>query len=65
MAVQRSLTTTAADGTTVRALDEGQGPVILILHPGMETGTRYQKVAAILARAFGSFGCTVASTGWI
>jgi pimeloyl-ACP methyl ester carboxylesterase len=46
------LTTTAADGTTVRALDEGQGPVILILHPGMETGTRYQKVAAILARRF-------------
>jgi pimeloyl-ACP methyl ester carboxylesterase len=48
----RTLTTTAADGTTVRALDEGQGPVLLILHPGMETGTRYQKVAAILARRF-------------
>jgi pimeloyl-ACP methyl ester carboxylesterase len=52
MTVQRSLTTTAADGTTVRALDEGQGPVILILHPGMETGARYQKVADILARRF-------------
>ena len=52
MGVPRSLTTTAVDGTTVRALDEGQGPVILILHPGMETGTRYQKVAAILARRF-------------
>jgi pimeloyl-ACP methyl ester carboxylesterase len=48
----RTLTTTAADGTTVRALDEGQGPAILILHPGMETGTRYQKVAAILTRRF-------------
>jgi pimeloyl-ACP methyl ester carboxylesterase len=48
----RTLTTTSADGTTVRALDEGQGPVILILHPGMETGTRYGKVAAILSKRF-------------
>jgi pimeloyl-ACP methyl ester carboxylesterase len=47
-----TLTTTSADGTTVRALDEGQGPVILILHPGMETGTRYGKVAAILSKRF-------------
>jgi hypothetical protein len=47
MIVQRSLTTTAADGTTVRALDEG-----LIIHPGMETGARYQKLAAIRARRF-------------
>ena len=47
-----TLTTTSSDGTTVRALDEGQGPVILILHPGMETGTRYGKVAAILSKRF-------------
>ena len=47
-----TLTTTSADGTTVRALDEGQGPVILILHPGMETGTRYGKVAATLSKRF-------------
>jgi pimeloyl-ACP methyl ester carboxylesterase len=48
----RTLTATATDGTNVRALDQGQGPVILILHPGMETGTRYQQVAAMLARRF-------------
>jgi hypothetical protein len=47
-----TLTTTSADDSTVRALDEGQGPVILILHPGMETGTRYRKVAAILSKRF-------------
>jgi len=48
----RTLTAIAADGTSVRALDEGQGSVILILHPGMETGTRYQKVAAMLSARF-------------
>lgn len=46
------LTITSADGASVRAFDEGQGPVILILHPGMETGTRYGKVAAILSKRF-------------
>lgn len=43
---------TAADGTTVRAFDEGQGPVILILHPGLDTGARYAKVAAELTPRF-------------
>lgn len=43
------LTATAADGTSVRALDEGEGRVILILHPGMDTGKSYTKVAAKLA----------------
>jgi pimeloyl-ACP methyl ester carboxylesterase len=43
---------TAADGTTVRAHDEGEGPVVLMLHPGMETGTRYKKVAQILSKRF-------------
>ncbi|MDQ6920808.1 MAG: hypothetical protein M3256_17295 [Actinomycetota bacterium] len=28
------LTTTAADGTNVRAFSEGQGRAILVLHPG-------------------------------
>jgi hypothetical protein len=46
------LTAVAADGTTVRARDEGRGPAILILHPGMETGTRYKKVARILEDRF-------------
>src|SRR5262245_36700029 len=46
------LTTTAADGTRVRALDEGRGPTILILPPGMETGTRYARVARLLSPRF-------------
>jgi pimeloyl-ACP methyl ester carboxylesterase len=46
------LTAAAPDGTTVRARDEGRGPAILILHPGMETGTRYKKVARTLAGRF-------------
>jgi hypothetical protein len=52
MSDTRTLTTTAADGTGVRALAGGQGPVILILHPGMEAGTRYQRVAALLSERF-------------
>jgi pimeloyl-ACP methyl ester carboxylesterase len=43
------LIATATDGTSVRAVTEGKGPVILILHPGMDTGKRYAQVAARLA----------------
>jgi pimeloyl-ACP methyl ester carboxylesterase len=43
---------TAADGTTVRAQVEGEGRVILILHPGMDTGKSYARVAARLARRY-------------
>src|SRR5262249_60307805 len=46
------LIATAADGTSVRAADEGAGQVILILHPGMDTGTSYARVAASLARRY-------------
>jgi pimeloyl-ACP methyl ester carboxylesterase len=46
------LTTTAADGTSVRAEVQGTGQVILILHPGMDTGKSYDKVAAILAKRY-------------
>ncbi len=42
----------AADGTSVRAEAEGEGRVILILHPGMDTGKSYEKVAARLARRY-------------
>jgi pimeloyl-ACP methyl ester carboxylesterase len=52
MAEATILITTAADGTSVRAVDQGQGPPILILHPGMETGNGYQRVATILSRRF-------------
>jgi pimeloyl-ACP methyl ester carboxylesterase len=43
---------TAADGTSVRAAAEGEGRVILILHPGMDTGKSYARVAASLARRY-------------
>jgi pimeloyl-ACP methyl ester carboxylesterase len=46
------LTATAADGTSVRAEAIGEGRVILILHPGMDTGKSYAKVAARLARRY-------------
>jgi pimeloyl-ACP methyl ester carboxylesterase len=46
------LTTTSADGTDVRALDEGQGPVILIVHPGLDDGSSWGGVAARLAGRF-------------
>ncbi|GGK86477.1 hypothetical protein Sme01_39910 [Sphaerisporangium melleum] len=44
--------TRAPDGTDVRAYDEGQGPVIVLLHPGLDDGTRPAKLAGILARRF-------------
>jgi pimeloyl-ACP methyl ester carboxylesterase len=46
------LTTKAADGTEVRAYDEGGGPPILVLHAGMDDGTRWAKVAGHLAGRF-------------
>jgi pimeloyl-ACP methyl ester carboxylesterase len=46
------ITTTAADGTSVRAYDEGQGPVILLLHGGMDDGASWATVAARLRSQF-------------
>ncbi|MEV6863586.1 alpha/beta hydrolase [Streptosporangium subroseum] len=46
------ITTTSADGTTVLAADEGQGPAILVLHPGMDDGKSWGKVAGLLATRF-------------
>ncbi len=43
---------TAADGTGVWATVEGQGRVIIILHPGMDTGKSYARVAASLAKRY-------------
>lgn len=40
---------TSQDGTEVAALDEGTGPTILILHPGLDDGTSWRKVAGLLA----------------
>ena len=46
------LTAIAEDGTSVRAEAEGEGRVILILHPGMDTGKSYTQVAARLGRRY-------------
>ena len=46
------IATRSADGTDIRAFDEGQGPAILILHPGSDDGRSWGKVAARLARRF-------------
>src|SRR5690242_600804 len=46
------ITAISADGTDVRAFDDGQGPVILIIHPGLDDGRSWQKVATRLAGRF-------------
>ena len=46
------LTVTSADGTHVRAYDEGHGPTIVLLGPGLDDGTRTKKIAAVLAKRF-------------
>lgn len=45
-------TTISADGTDVRCYDQGHGPAILIIGPGLDDGRRTKKLAAILARRF-------------
>lgn len=46
------ITATSADGTSVRAFDDGQGPVIIVLHPGLDDGSSWKKVAARLSLRF-------------
>ncbi|MES2642737.1 MAG: alpha/beta hydrolase [Myxococcota bacterium] len=46
------ITLPAHDGTEIRALDEGQGPVVLVLHPGLDDGSMWAPVAARLAPKF-------------
>jgi pimeloyl-ACP methyl ester carboxylesterase len=43
------LHTTSADGTDVRAHDDGHGPPIVALHPGMDDGRRLGHIASLLA----------------
>jgi pimeloyl-ACP methyl ester carboxylesterase len=43
---------TSVDDTEIRAFDEGQGPVILIIHPGFSDGRSWGKVAARLSARF-------------
>jgi pimeloyl-ACP methyl ester carboxylesterase len=47
-----TITARAADGTDVRAIDEGHGPVILVIHPGLDDGRSWSKVAAQLSPRF-------------
>jgi pimeloyl-ACP methyl ester carboxylesterase len=42
----------SADGTEVRALDDGDGPAILVIHPGLDDGRSWAKVAARLSGRF-------------
>ncbi|MEU0884330.1 alpha/beta hydrolase [Lentzea sp. NPDC005914] len=45
-------TITSADGTDVRVYDEGRGPALLIIGPGLDDGTRTKKLAGALATRF-------------
>lgn len=47
-----TITATAADGTAVRATVEGQGPPILIVHPGSSDASSWAEVGARLAFRF-------------
>lgn len=47
-----TLTATAADGTSVRAYDSGSGPVVLILHGGMDDGSSWSRVAERLTSCY-------------
>jgi pimeloyl-ACP methyl ester carboxylesterase len=42
-------TTTSTDATEVRAHDEGSGPPVVLLHPGLDDGSRLRRVAELLA----------------
>lgn len=44
--------TTASDGTEVRGFDEGTGPPVLVLHPGMDDGSSWERVSARLRSRF-------------
>lgn len=46
------ITCPAADGSEIRAFDEGHGPVVLVVHPGSDDGTSWGKVAARLSDRF-------------
>lgn len=46
------ITVVSADGTDVPVRDEGSGPAILMVHPGLDDGSRSRKLAAILAQRF-------------
>ncbi|MBB3725774.1 alpha/beta fold hydrolase [Nonomuraea dietziae] len=46
------ITAFSADGTEVRASDQGEGPIVLVLHAGLDDGSQWGEVAARLAPRF-------------
>ncbi|MDA8063699.1 MAG: alpha/beta hydrolase [Actinomycetota bacterium] len=46
------ITTLASDGTEIRAYDQGTGPVILVVHPGLDDGRSWARVASTLSKRF-------------
>jgi pimeloyl-ACP methyl ester carboxylesterase len=50
--VTDTMTLTSPDGTDVKALAEGSGPTILIVHGGLDDGSSWEKVAARLTPRF-------------
>jgi pimeloyl-ACP methyl ester carboxylesterase len=46
------ITAQAADGSSVRAFDDGHGPAVLILHGGSDDGSSWRRVAVRLAPRF-------------
>ena len=48
----KMMTAVSADGTPVRAFDDGTGPAILVIHPGLDDGRSWAKVAARLSGRF-------------
>jgi pimeloyl-ACP methyl ester carboxylesterase len=46
------MTAVSADGTPVRAFDDGSGPAVLVIHPGLDDGRSWAKVAARLSGRF-------------
>lgn len=49
---QKMMTAASADGTRVLAFDDGNGPAILVIHPGLDDGRSWAKVAARLSGSF-------------
>src|SRR5215469_6449745 len=49
---QKMMTAVSADGTHVQAFDDGDGPAILVIHPGLDDGRSWAKVAARLSGQF-------------
>ncbi|MET9712728.1 alpha/beta fold hydrolase [Nocardiopsis alba] len=43
---------TSVDGTEIRGFDEGAGPPVVVLHPGMDDGTSWDRVSTRLAPHF-------------